>query len=267
MTTSDTGEGRSTEVPLRRGRRWRQLLVAGVVVTLGWTAVSYLGTTAATPTSISVVPGSAEDGSIADVTPLSDVVTTSSGHTQQISGVKMARLEVALASQTDLAVSFAWQNASEFSKKSNSKFWQIRVGLHYPVHTGSCTGSDPDHAVTVPLTEFESWSGAAATFCAYRDVSAIGPGVVTSAGHDDQGTQLMAADYLNAMIRPQHTVSSLPTCTVSTDVACAPDGLRVNSRPYVVVASLLNPGGKPPPGQEDELEDVSMFIRVSKVGG
>jgi hypothetical protein len=90
---------------------------------------------------------------------------------------------------------------------------------------------------------------------------------VTTVGDDDRGTQLMAADYLVSMLRPQTSASSPTACSGSGTSACTPAGLGADRRTYFVVAALLNPGGNVPPGQIDDLMDVDMFVRASKVGG
>lgn len=249
----------------RRARRRRSLLATAVAATLAATGISYLSSSGATQAQVGVVPGAAADGSVAEVTALSDAVTTSKGGSKNESGVKFARVDVAAAYAANIRISFAWLNASEFFKKTGTKGWQLRFGLYYPVRTGDCTGSDPDHAVNVTLTASESWTGSQQKICAYRDVAAIGPGTVDSGA--DVGTQLMSAEYLVGGLRPQRSTTAGTTCTTTGTTPCVPAGLAADRRTWLVIASLLNPGGNAPQGQVSELATVDMFVRARKVGG
>ncbi|MFC6286420.1 hypothetical protein ACFP3Q_18345 [Nocardioides sp. GCM10027113] len=249
----------------RRARRRRSLLATAVAATLAASGISYLSSSGATQAQVGVVPGAAADGSVAEVRALSDAVTTSKGGSKNESGVKFARVDVAAAFATNIRISFAWLNASEFFKKTGTKGWQLRFGLYYPVRTGDCTGSDPNHAVNVTLSASESWNGNQQSFCAYRDLTATGPGTVASG--DDRGTQLMAASYLVGGLRPQRGTAGATTCTATGTTPCVPAGLATDRRTWLVVASLLNPGGNAPQGQVSELATVDMFVRARKVGG
>lgn len=251
----------------RRARRRRSLLATAVAATLAATGISYLSSSGAAQAPVGVVPGAAADGSVAEVTALTDTVTTSQGGSHKIAGVKVARIDVAASSATSIRVVFAWQNASEFAKKTGSKSWQLRFGLYYPVRTGSCSGSDPAHAVTVSLSAAESWSGAPATYCAYRDVTATGPGAVTATGDEHRGTQLMSAEFLVSQLLPAHAVASPAACTSVGTTLCTPAGLSSDRRTWLVVSSMLNPGNGIPPGQADEMLAMDMFVRARKVGG
>lgn len=254
----------------RTASRGRRLLVAGLVATLGWSGVSFLASTGEATTVVSVLPGASARGTVADVYGLSDTVSSSKGNSFKQSGVKFARIDVASAYQNKVRVTMAWQNPSDFAHKTGNGSWQLRLGLYYPVRTTACTSNgaspDPSHAVTVILNASESYAGDGQTFCAYRDLTATGPGAVTGATDPDRGTQLVASDWLLGTLQPQTSASSPSSCGPSGTTACLPDGLGANKRTYLVIGTLLNPGGRTPPGQVGSLLGVKLFVRASKVG-
>lgn len=271
MAPHDPGTGTSVVgAPRRTASRSRRLLGLGLVAVLAWSGVSFLATSGATAPGVSVLPGASAGGAVADVHGLSDVVTSSTGHAFLQTGVKFARIDVAEAYRNKIRVTLAWQNPSEFARSTGTGGWQMRLGLYYPVRTGTCTSTETsgvNQAVNVHLSTTESYDlGTAQDFCAYRDVSATGHGAVTSTGSDDRGTQLLASDWLLASLRPGLVAASAPACTATGTAACAPAGLGANRRTYFVLGSLLNPGGKAPPGQTGELLGVKLFVRATKIG-
>lgn len=268
MDALDVGPDSSTPVRTRRrASRGRLLMATGLVAVLGWTGVSFMAATGETGPAVSVLPGASADGRVADVYGLTDTVSSSQGNSFKQSGVKFARVDVASAYQDRIRVTLAWQNPSDFARNTGNGAWQLRLGLYYPVRTGSCTGSDPAHAVTVTLSASESYTnGTPQTFCAYRDLTATGPGAVTAVNDQDRGTQLVASDWLLGTLQPQATASNPSACGPSGTTVCLPDGLGANKRTYLVIGTLLNPGGKAPPGQVGGLLGVELFVRASKVG-
>lgn len=267
MDAQDVAVVGSTPVAARRNaRRGRLLMTAGLVAVLGWTSVSFMAATGETGPTVSVLPGASADGKVADVYGLTDTVSSSQGNSFKQSGVKFARVDVASAYQNKVRVTLAWQNPSDFARKTGNGAWQLRLGLYYPVRTTACTGSDPDHAVTVTLSTSESYNGTSQTFCAYRDTTATGPGAVTAVGDQDRGTQLVASDWLLGTLQPQVSAASPSACGSSGTTVCLPAGLGANKRTYLVIGSLLNPGGKAPPGQVGGLLGVELFVRATKVG-
>lgn len=251
----------------RRARRQRQLLVAGLAATLGWSGVSYLAASGGATTVVSVLPGASASGKVAEVRGLTDTVSSSQGNSFKQSGVKFARVDVASAYRNKVRVTMAWQNPSDFALKTGNGSWQIRIGLYYPVRTGACDSGDPTHAVTVTLNGSESYtSGTPQTFCAYRDTGAFGPGAVTSGSDPDQGTQLLASNWLLGALQPQIGSTSPSPCQATGTAPCLPSGLDSNKRTYLVLGTLLNPGGKAPPGQVGDLLGVQLFVRATKVG-
>lgn len=265
-----TAPDRSALARTRTSRRGRAVLVAAVTLVLAGTSLSFLAGSG-TSAPVTVLPGAAANGSVASVRPLSDTVTIPKNGASQLFGVKFSRIDVAAAFSTKIRITIAWQNPSEFARKTGTSAWQIRIGLYYPVHTGACLGTAPDlanQAVNVTLTQAESFNNAVSgqVFCAYRDLAALGPGAVTTAGHEDQGTQLVATNYLVASLHPKTSASSTPACTVLGTAVCAPAGLNVNQRTYFVVGSLLNPGGNQPPGQVEQLLGMDLFVRATKAG-
>lgn len=256
---------RSTTTPRRRARRRRLLLGAALAGVLCWTGISYLSSSGSSAPGVSVLPGAAADGSVADVVPLDSAGTVSSGGSKKLEGVKIARIDLALAVQNQVRVSLAWQNPTAISVATSTGGWQLRFGLYFPVHTGACGGGAPSHAVTVTIAADESWNGSEQTLCAYRDDLATGVGVVTAAG-DHRGTQLLATNYLVGALQPQNTVSSPAACTTTGTVACSPAGLGPNRRTYLLIASMLNPAGNIPPGQVGSATGIDLYVKVSKVG-
>lgn len=251
-------------------RRRRAALVAAVTVVLAGTSLSFLaGSGVSAP--VTILPGATADGRVARVLPLTDTVTIPKNGSSQLFGVKIARIDVAAAFHNKLRVTLAWQNPSEFAKKTGTSAWQIRPGLYYPVHTGPCLGTATDLAnlsVNVTLTQSESFNGAVTgqTFCAYRDLLAIGPGAVTGVGEPNRGTQLMATNYLVASLFPKSSGTSASACGVLGTTMCAPEGLNANQRTWFVIASLLNPGSNNPPGSVGDLLGVTMFVRATRAG-
>jgi hypothetical protein len=241
-------------------------MAAGLVAVLGWTGISFMAATGETGPAVSVLPGASADGRVADVYGLTDTVASSQGNSFKQSGVKFARVDVASAYQDRIRVTLAWQNPSDFARNTGNGAWQIRLGLYYPVRTGSCSGTDPAHAVTVTLSESESYDGAGQTFCAYRDTTATGPGAVTTVGDQDRGTQLVASDWLLGTLQPQVSAASPQACGSTGTTVCLPAGLGASKRTYLVIGTLLNPGGKAPPGQVGTLLGVELFVRATKVG-
>lgn len=251
----------------RVARRRRRLVGAGVAAVLAWTGVSFMAGSAETVGGVSILPGAAANGSVADVFPLSDTVSSTNGGAQKQAGVKFARVDAALSYQDRVRLTLSWRNPTALSEKTGTHAWQIRTGVYYPVHTGACTGSEANTgALNVTLTASENWGQASgATYCAFPDTAATGPGAVTSGS--EQGTQLMAVDYLVASLRPLTTVTDPQACTTTGTTACTPDGLGANRRTWFVIGSLTSPGGNVPPGQVGDLASVDMFVRASKIGG
>ena len=264
MQSHEVGAGPSSG--RRAAGRGRRLLLVGLAGVLAWTGVSFMAGAGSTAPPVSVVPGASASGAVAEVRPLTDTVTSSTGHAFVQNGVKFARVDVAATYQDKLRVTMAWQNPTEFARNTGTTAWQIRLGLYYPVRTGTCTNADPGQAVSVTLSAGESYtSGTPQTFCAYRDTTATGPGVITAG--DDRGTQLLASDWLLGVLRPHSVASGSAACaSTGTGDACVPAGLGPDKRTFFLLGSLLNAGGKTPPGQVDSLLGIRLFVRATKIG-
>lgn len=266
--SSELPNGRAVRTR-RAARRKRALLATGLAGVLVWSSLAFLQTTAVVSAEVQQIPGLSDDGTIADVVALSDLVTAPQGNAQRRIGVKIARLDVAEAFHNDMRVTLAWQNAPEFSRQTKNGSWQLRFGLYYPVRTGDCNSNvhandAANQVATVELTTLESFGGGSETYCAYRDLSAAGPGIVTAG--DDQGTQLLAVNRLGGILAPKTSQTGAITCASTGGTPCQPAGLASDKRAYFVVASLLNAGGSVPPGQQDTLDGLRMFIRVDRGG-
>lgn len=247
---------RAGEVRRRATRRRRGLLAAVLTVALAGTLVSFLASdTASGGAGVSLIPGLGSGGEVADVIPVvPDVVTVPTGAANLQQGVQFARINVATNYHRRVRVSLSWINPRDFSVQTNVAGWQIAVGLYYPVRAAACTGSDPAHAVTVTISSV--------AHCFYRDIAAVGPGVSQVLNPRDlRGTQLLAINRLVATLRPQVDQSGAAACGLTGTTPCYLDG-DADRRQLWVIASLLNPGGVPPPGQQPNLT-LDLHIRTS----
>ncbi|MCW2793363.1 MAG: hypothetical protein JWO76_2461, partial [Nocardioides sp.] len=214
-------------------------------------------------------------GQIADVTALSDSVDGSHRGWFWSQGVKFARIDVALTFQNKMRLTMAWQNPNDFARFWGNWF-QIRMGLYYPVRTGDCDWPDPSTALTVRLDDTEDWTTAndglphndGPQFCMYRELTSTGPGVVTKVGDYDRGTQLLATNKLVGTLAPQAVAATAPPpCTATGTTACTPTGLGPDRRTYLLIGDLRGPGGFYDYGHRSNEIGLDMFLRVSRVGG
>ncbi|WP_459973884.1 hypothetical protein [Nocardioides pyridinolyticus] len=229
---------------------------------------------------VGVVPGASATGQIADVTALSDSIDGSHRGWFWSEGVKFARIDVALTFQNKMRLTMAWQNPNDFARYWGHPWFQVRMGLYYPVRTGSCSypyfgGGDPLTALTVRLEVTEDWTtandastGPGPRFCMYREVTATGPGVITKVGDLDRGTQLLTFSKLVGTLSPQAVAATVPpACTNTGTTACTPEGLDVNRRTYLLIGSVRGPGGYYTYSHRSNEVGLDIFLRVSRVGG
>ena len=270
MTAVDTPLTRAPAPGISRrrqtSRRRRGLLATVVSVALMATLASFFAQGAGgVGGGASLIPGLGATGEVAEVVPVTpDVVTVPTGAANLQRGVQFARINVAAGYHQRVRVSLSWINPKNFSVQTNVAGWQISVGLYYPITAAPCTGSTVGGAPAVNVVV------GGVTHCFVRDVTATGPGVAAVTNPRDlRGTQLLSVSRLVATLRPQVDLSSAVSCVgkLTGTNPCYLDG-DADKRQFWVIASLLNPGGVPPPGQQPNIT-LDLHIRASTqaVGG
>lgn len=265
-----TTESEFTIARRRMRRRWRALLAMGLVGALAWAAISFVADAGTSGATVGTVPGVAADGSIANITALADSVTRPGGGANLQAGVKFARIDVAETYHRAFRASLSWMNPTDFKKTSQVANWQIRFGVYYPVHNGSCTGTDTSTnddalSVTVPDGAIDDLDADPDTICVYRDLSAAGPRVTTASGNAHRGTQLLATDVLVGELHPKIDQSGAAACGGSGTTPCLLFDTPGNNVSYFVIGSLLNPAGHVPPGQSDSIEPMQIHVQAKRI--
>ena len=253
--------------PKGRKRSRRAVAIFLVVLAFVGSAVFYLATSGTVGSSFSAAPGTV-DGEVANVIPMSATVSRSVGAAQLQSGITIARVLVAKDFTNHNKVSIAWLNPQDATRVLNNPNAQIAMGIYRPVHTGSCTGSDPNTAVSVDDNTLSGNSTSAADFCAYLDTGA------TSSPPFDQGQLLLSRTMLTGYLRPSVDGSTGAACGSGTTAWCQPSAMSTNGalagdetlqRAFYVIASILTPGGNPQ-GNVSQLNTLSFNVIVKRTG-
>jgi len=229
----------------RRSRRNLGVLaLAIVVVSTGTFWLADGGTLQLSPAPIPT--GAAAGGVIAtftSITPAAVTVNQGQGG-QQINGILLGKVTVAAGFAPMLRVDISWldpQNAGAVLNNPNA--W-MTFGLHYPIHTGVCTGSDPSTAQTI--TD-------GSTLCAALNTQASGP--LTYNGELTINSTMLAGIILEKAADP----ASPPTCGATGSTWCAPSGTNLNQNIFYVTSSVNTPGGTPP-AQQSQLTTLNFYI-------
>lgn len=237
-----------------RRRTRRALATIMVAVAFLGSALYWLAITGTISPSISPPSGTA-NGAVAEVFPMSDSVTRSVGAATLQTGVALSRLEVAKDSTDKIRVNVVWTNPNDAQQVLNNPNAQIAIGLYYPVHTGTCSGSESNGGAVL-VTD------GGTDYCSKRASGTPKPPFTDS-------RLLLARNIHTGYVRPSQTESSDVTpCPANTGSTwCRPGTVGdSNQRTYYVVAQILTPGGNPQ-GQQNIANDIlDFYVTVKRIG-
>lgn len=241
-----------------RLRRRRLLAVAALAVALSTSSVGWLATSGVVTLSVAAgaPPSGTINGRTADLVPLnpSNVTVPAERGGQVVSGLALGAVKVAAGYGSGSKLDIAWLDPQDAGKVLNNPNAWLSFGLYYPIHTGSCTGGDPDGAVTISVD----------SLCAALDTSASGKLV-------DDGQLIISKSVLSGFLRvgaSDPTGGSSP-CGSSGSSWCTPSSLSSTSLGasqnvlYVVVS--INTPGDTPSGQQSQAGTLSFFMDVRSV--
>ncbi len=237
--------------PLPSPRARRALALTAVSVSLLGSVTYWLATSGGSGLTIAPAPG-LTGGQIADVITMSATVTRSNGNAQLQEGKTLAKADIAKDFTNRMRVAMFWSNTSRSKGNLVGGGGQIRIGIYHPVSitTGGCT--------TGKLAIVD----AGTTFCGILDSAAPGSPTVS------EGQLLLAESRIGGWLRPTVDASAnLTTCATDTSLLtawCQPAGLDPDKRRIYVIASLLNPAGTVPPGQQTNVANLAFFVRISR---
>lgn len=241
----------STDFPLPKARTRRALALTALSVSLLGSVTYWLATSGAGELTITPAPG-LSSGLIADVTAMSATVTRSNGNAQLQEGKTLAKADIAKDFTNRMRVAAFWSNTSKSKGNLVGGGGQIRIGIYRPVSitTGGCT--------TGKLAIIDG----ATTFCGILDAAATGSPTVS------EGQLLLAESRIAGWLRPTVDASaSVLACAADTSLLttwCQPASLDPNKRRIYVIASLLNPAGKVPPGVQTNVANLAFFVKITR---
>jgi hypothetical protein len=231
-------------VRLRRSRR--SLVILAVTIAAATTSTFWLADSGVLALPQAPVPiGAASNGSIATFTALnpSNVTVPHDQGAQKIDGVLLGKVVVAAGFAPQLRVDIAWLDPKDAGAVLHNPNAWMSFGLYYPIHTGTCTGTDPDGAQT--LTD-------GSQFCAALDTQGSGP--MTYEGELRLNATMLSGSILERAADPTPTT----LCTANTSTWCSPTG-STNQNVFYVAASIETEGDGPP-GQQSQLSTLSFYI-------
>jgi hypothetical protein len=219
------------------------LAIAAITTTTFWLASSegiLALPQAPTPT------GAAAGGKIATFTALiPSLMTVPQGQgAQKINGVLLGKVTVAAGFAPQLRIDVAWLDPWNAGAVLNNPNAWMTFGLYYPIHTGTCTGSDPVNSVSI------ADSG---TLCVARNTQASGP--LTYNGEITLDFQMLSGFIMENALDP----STPTTCGATGSAWCAPSGLALNQNDFYITSSINTPGGVPP-GQQSQLTTLNFYL-------
>ena len=235
----------TSEVRLHRSRR---SLVVVAVAMLAISATTFWLVESGT-LALPVAPtpaGVAGSGVLSTFTALTpSTVTVPLGQGAQVAnGQLLGKVTVAAGYAPRIRIDIAWLNPQDAGAVLNNPNGWMTFGLYYPIHTGTCTGSDVSGAQSI--TE-------GVALCVAPNTAASGP--VTYNGALTINATQLSGFILETTADP----ASPPTCAATGSTWCAPSGTALNQNIFYVSASVNTPGGTPP-GQQSLLTTLRFYI-------
>lgn len=242
----------TSAIPLPSRRARKALAVTAISVSFLGSAVYWLATAGDGTLAIAAAPGLNAAGEIADITPVASALTQSTGNAQLQAGKVIAKADVAKDFTDRMKISIAWTNPKRSSGVLNQN-GQISFGIYYPVSTASsgCSGNVNGQAKLAIVD--------GTTFCGGLDSSAKGSPTVST------GRLLLSNSSIAGWIGTTVDATSPAPCGADSGSAatwCQPGGLHANKRRIYVVAAIQNPASKVPPGQQQNVSDLSFFVKI-----
>lgn len=232
-------------VRLRRSRR--SLGVVALAVAVVSTGTFWLANDGTLVLPNAPIPsGAAAGGIIATFTPLiPSTITVPQGQgAQKIDGVLLGKVTVAAGFASKLKVDISWLDPRNAGAVLNNPNAWMTFGLSYPIHTGSCTGSDPAGSQSIADST---------SLCVAPNTQGSGP--LTYNGQLTINAQMLSGYILENADDP----ASPSTCGATGATWCAPSGLPINQNVFYIISSINTPGGIPP-AQQSQLQSLNFYL-------
>lgn len=234
-----------TKIKLPRNRR--NLSILGVAVVVISTGTFWLADSGSFALPSAPIPqGTAAGGNISSFTALvPSAVTIPQGQgAQVVNGIALGKVTVAAGFASKLRVDISWLDPKDAGAVLNNPNAWMTFGLYYPIHTGTCTGSDPSGSRSI--TDGQS-------LCVALNTQSSGP--LNHNGLLTINYQMLSGYIMENAADP----SSPSTCGATGSTWCAPSGTALNQNIFYITASITTPGGIAP-GQQSQLTTLSFYI-------
>ncbi|HET7571553.1 MAG TPA: hypothetical protein VFJ77_02655 [Gaiellaceae bacterium] len=241
---------------VRRRRLRRLLLTALAVVAVGTVGTFALASSGLVAFNIITPPaGVTSSGVVSQLVSLtpSQITVQQGKKGQKVSGINLARVEVAEGYAAGQKVDVTWLDPQDAgSALHNPNSW-LTFGLYYPIHMDACTGGDPADAIT--LTD-------GSDICAALDTEATGPLV------DSSGQTIISKTNLSGyFVVNKDDPSTAVDCGSSGSSWCAPTGLGLDHQNVLYLTTAITVPGGIPPGQQGQASSLQFFMKVRGLAG
>lgn len=236
-------------------RRRGVLAAVAVAAALATTGSAWLADTGGTTFTISPPAGiQSNNGQAVTMTSMSATFTRPNGNAQLLAGVALERLTIASGYGTDVGFDIAWLDPQDASKVLLNPNAQIYFGFYYPIHTGSCSGTNKSVDATLATITDNSQ-----TFCGELDTTATGSPVIS-------GKLLLSPVQLTGYLQTGVSdATATSTCGGTGSTWCLPSGLgnAASTEVAYLAATIQTPGGKPS-GQQATLSSLSFYFAARR---